>query len=60
MQAALSATLIKWNNACPTKCPNAEYLRHADNSLAIVKPYKVQTEGVVSGNPSYFDFIAPA
>jgi ABC-2 type transport system permease protein len=32
---------------------------NASNSLAIVKPYNVQTEGVVSGNPSYFDFIAP-
>ena len=32
---------------------------NANNSLAIVKPYKVQTEGVVGGNPSYFDFIAP-
>jgi ABC-2 type transport system permease protein len=32
---------------------------NANNSLAIVKPYNVQSEGVVSGNPSYFDFIAP-
>jgi len=32
---------------------------NASNSLAIVKPYNVKTEGVVSGNPSYFDFIAP-
>jgi len=32
---------------------------NASNSLAIVKPYNVQTEGVVSGTPSYFDFIAP-
>ena len=32
---------------------------NASNSLAIVKPYNVMTEGVVSGNPSYFDFIAP-
>jgi ABC-2 type transport system permease protein len=29
------------------------------NSLPIVKPYNIQTEGVVSGTPSYFDFIAP-
>ncbi len=29
------------------------------NSMAIVNPYNIQTEGVVSGNPSYFDFIAP-
>jgi len=32
---------------------------NASNSLAIVKPYNVTTEGVVSGKPSYFDFIAP-
>jgi ABC-2 type transport system permease protein len=28
-------------------------------NIAVVKPFKVQTQGVVSGNPSYFDFIAP-
>jgi len=32
---------------------------NANNSLAIVQPYNVKTEGVVSGNPSYFSFIAP-
>ena len=31
----------------------------ANNSLAMVQPYKVSTEGVVSGNQSYFNFIAP-
>ncbi|MCW4020091.1 MAG: ABC transporter permease [Candidatus Bathyarchaeota archaeon] len=30
-----------------------------DNSLAVVKPYKVQTEGAVPGHLSYFDFMAP-
>lgn len=29
------------------------------DSLAIVKPYKVQTEGAITGDFSYFDFIAP-
>ncbi len=29
------------------------------NSLAIVKPYSVQTEGAIPGHFSYFDFIAP-
>ncbi|MDH5495427.1 MAG: ABC transporter permease, partial [Candidatus Bathyarchaeota archaeon] len=29
------------------------------NSLAIVKPYSVQTEGSIPGHFSYFDFIAP-
>jgi ABC-2 type transport system permease protein len=32
---------------------------NATNALSIIKPYSIQTEGVVSGNPSYFDFIAP-
>jgi len=32
---------------------------NANNSLAIVQPYKVQTQGVVAGNTNYFDFIAP-
>jgi len=29
------------------------------NSLAIVKPYSVHTEGAIPGHFSYFDFIAP-
>jgi len=29
------------------------------NALAVIQPFNVQTQGVVSGNPSYFDFIAP-
>ncbi len=32
---------------------------NATNSLAVVQPYSVQTQGVINGNPSYFDFIAP-
>ena len=31
----------------------------ANNSLAVVQPYTVKTEGVVPGNQSYFSFIAP-
>ncbi len=32
---------------------------NATNSLAIVKPYRVQAEGAFSGSFSYFDFMAP-
>ena len=32
---------------------------NATNTLAVVQPYSVQTQGVVQGNPSYFSFIAP-
>ena len=29
------------------------------NPLAVIQPFNVQTQGVISGHPSYFDFIAP-
>ncbi len=32
---------------------------NATNPLAVIQPYSVKTQGVVSGHPSYFDFIAP-
>jgi ABC-2 type transport system permease protein len=31
----------------------------ATSALAIVQPYNIKVEGVVSGHTSYFDFIAP-
>ena len=31
----------------------------ATSTLSVVKPYNVQAQGVVPGNPSYFEFIAP-
>ncbi|MCJ7767197.1 ABC transporter permease [Candidatus Bathyarchaeota archaeon] len=32
---------------------------NSTTSLAVVQPYNIKSEGVVSGTPSYFDFIAP-
>jgi ABC-2 type transport system permease protein len=32
---------------------------NATTALAIVEPYEIKVEGVVSGHSSYFDFIAP-
>jgi len=32
---------------------------NATNALAIVQPYNIQVEGVVTGHSSYFDFVAP-
>jgi ABC-2 type transport system permease protein len=32
---------------------------NATNALAIVQPYSIQVEGIVTGHSSYFDFIAP-
>src|SRR4030042_6449011 len=61
IQAVLSAvfdqmgTVIAQNKV---KGLNPEVVND-NNSLAYVRPHNVQTEGDVSGNPSYFDFIAP-
>jgi len=32
---------------------------NSTNPLAVVQPYNIQAQGIVSGHPSYFDFIAP-
>lgn len=60
MQAALTATFEQMGTMLAQQ--NVQMLNSSvttNNALAIVKPYSIQTEGVVSGNPSYFDFIAP-
>jgi ABC-2 type transport system permease protein len=30
-----------------------------ENSLSVVKPYNVEMQGIVPGNPNYFQFVAP-
>jgi ABC-2 type transport system permease protein len=61
IQASLSAVFSSMGTALAQQ--NVQRLDpagvNASNSLAIVQPYNVQTEGVVPGTPSYFDFIAP-
>ncbi|HEY4675083.1 MAG TPA: ABC transporter permease [Candidatus Bathyarchaeia archaeon] len=60
IQAALSAVFNQMGTMLAQQ--NVQTLSPAvneNNSLAIVKPYNIQTEGVVPGTPSYFDFIAP-
>jgi len=52
IQAALSVVFDRMGTAFALQRLN-------QTGLAIVKPYNVQTVGVVSGTPSYFDFIAP-
>jgi ABC-2 type transport system permease protein len=56
VQAALSAVFDQMGTQLAIQ--NVQPL-NANNPLAVVKPYNVQTQGVVSGTPSYFDFIAP-
>jgi ABC-2 type transport system permease protein len=61
IQAALTAVFNQMGTLLAQH--NVESLNsiavNASNSLATVKPYIVQSDGVVSGNASYFDFIAP-
>jgi ABC-2 type transport system permease protein len=60
LQAALSATFDQIGTAIAEgNVQNLNATVPANNYLAFVKPYTIQTEGVVSGNPSYFNFIAP-
>ncbi|HXX87522.1 MAG TPA: ABC transporter permease, partial [Candidatus Acidoferrum sp.] len=60
LQAALSATFEQIGTAISEgNVMSLNATVPANNYLAFVKPYTVQTEGVVSGNPSYFNFIAP-
>jgi ABC-2 type transport system permease protein len=61
IQAALTAVFQKMGSALAQS--NVERLDNLtvneNNSLAIVQPYNIQTQGIVSGHFSYFDFIAP-
>ena len=60
MQSALTAVFQQMGTMLAQQ--NVMALDPAINStsaLAIVQPYDIQVEGVVSGHSSYFDFIAP-
>src|SRR5208283_4748708 len=60
LQAAVSATFDQMGTLlAQEKVQILSSTVTANDSLAIVKPYVVQTEGVVPGNSSYFNFIAP-
>jgi len=59
MQSALTQTIEQMGTWLAQQ--NVQRLDNsfgADNSLAVIKPYNVQTEGVVPGNPNYFQFVA--
>ncbi len=57
MQTALTAVFQRIGTTMAQY--NVGRLINATNPLAIVQPYDIQVEGVVSGHSSYFDFIAP-
>jgi ABC-2 type transport system permease protein len=60
MQAALTAVFQQMGTMLAQQ--NVMALNpalNATSALAIVQPYNIRVEGVVSGHSSYFDFIAP-
>jgi len=58
-ETALSATVNQMGTLLAQESVGKMDPAIANNSLAIVQPYYSQIEGVVPGNPSYFNFIAP-
>jgi ABC-2 type transport system permease protein len=60
IQAALTAVFQQMGTAlAQNTVKGLNSTVNENNSLAIVQPYSIQTQGVVSGHFSYFDFIAP-
>jgi ABC-2 type transport system permease protein len=60
LESALSATFNQMSSLlAQEKVQSLSSTVTANDSLAIVQPYLVKAEGVVPGNPSYFNFIAP-
>jgi ABC-2 type transport system permease protein len=60
IQAALTAVFQQMGTALARNTVQGlNSTVNENNSLAIVQPYNIQTQGVVSGHFSYFDFIAP-
>jgi len=60
LQTVLSETFNQMGTLlAQEKVQNLNSTVTSNDSLAIVQPYDVQTQGVVPGNPSYFNFIAP-
>ena len=63
ISATINAALKEVVNGMGTAAAQANVAQQlnltATNAVAVIQPFNVQTQGVVSGNPSYFDFIAP-
>ncbi len=61
MQSALTAVFQRMSTVMAQQIVKRlnPALVNDTNALAIVQPYNVQVEGVVTGHSSYFDFVAP-
>jgi ABC-2 type transport system permease protein len=59
MQSALTAVFQQMGTMLAQQNVANRLAINATNALAIVQPYNIQVQGVVTGHTSYFDFIAP-
>lgn len=59
ISAALSAIVEQMGTYYAQMNLNATYGIPADNTIAVISPYAVEVEGIVPGDPSYFEFMAP-
>jgi ABC-2 type transport system permease protein len=59
IQAALTAVFQQMGTVLAQDTVEYKFGVAKNDSLAVVQPYNIQTEGVVAGHFSYFDFIAP-
>jgi ABC-2 type transport system permease protein len=60
MQGALTAVFQQMGTMLAQQTVmNLNPAFNATSALAVVQPYNIKVEGVVSGHSSYFDFIAP-
>ncbi len=59
MQAAFTRVIEQMGTQTAQRSLNATYKVPINATVAKITPYNVATTGVVSGNPNYFEFVAP-
>lgn len=59
LQGVLSEVIEQIGTWSAMNYVNVSFGVDSSEALAVVKPYLVETKGIVAGEPSYFDFIAP-
>lgn len=59
LQGVLSEVIEEIGTWSAMNYVNVSFGVDSSEALAVVKPYLVETKGIVAGEPSYFDFVAP-
>jgi len=59
IQGVLSQTIVAMGEQMAIHQLNIKYNVSTTQATSMVKPYTVQSKGIVSGEPNYFQFVAP-